>query len=201
MTIQSLQPLTTPNELDIAREQIESVVVALPGKDDVLMVKQSDWVAVPCESSDHFEQDDCVRLWHTALEHGYQEMIGLALESMVEGNEGYEGVRVPTTLEAIEEFDSLYSFYWCVLYAGKPDWVILFTKLDYFVIAGPQDLVRRFIGCELSEAFDKFYNYLSDESYQPLKEHMTDVYCHLLHDYPKAAPGEIVVLREHFTAE
>ncbi|MBW4488782.1 MAG: hypothetical protein KME12_13430 [Trichocoleus desertorum ATA4-8-CV12] len=196
MTIRFLQPLTTSGNLDVARKQIEKVVIALPGSDDVSMIKQPGWVAIPCESSDHFDHDDCVRLWQTVSEYGYQNMIGVALESMA-GNEGFEGVLLPTTLEAIEEFDSLYSFYWCALYAGKPDWMILFTKLDYFVIAGSESFVRKLVGCEFDEAFNTFHDYLLDESYQPLKEHLTDVYQHLLHDYPRAAPGEVVILREH----
>lgn len=189
-----LQPVTNFDQLNYVRNQVKKVVTALPGPDDILMIKQPGWIAIPCESSDHLELDDCDRLQHTVSEFGYQNMIGVALESMVEGN---EGVLLPVTVEAIEEFNSLYSFYWCALYAGKPDWIILFTKLDYFVIAGPESFVHKFIGCDFSEAFDSFYNYLSTETYQPLKEHMMDVYRHLVVDYPKAMPGEVVILRNH----
>lgn len=82
-----------------------------------------------------------------------------------------------------------------LVYAGEPDWVIVFTKLNYLVITGKKSFVQQVLGCEIDEAFREFYDFLSDYSdSDSLKKILLSVYHRLLYTYPQVECETIIKL-------
>ncbi|MCP2729465.1 hypothetical protein [Limnofasciculus baicalensis] len=140
-----------------------SKVVDISREDNLLLIKQSGWVAVPVESGDHFSGDDRDKLLDCVLEYGYREIIAVPLEKL---NDFPAAFIIPSTAESVEEFNRKCGGFWFAIFAGKPDWVILCTKLDYLVITGKPSFVRQFLGSEIDEAFSLFYKFASDCTYE-----------------------------------
>ncbi len=173
-----LQPVLNDEEVNKLRSKLSKVITGCGEKNEVMLKKQANWVAVPVESGDHFSDEDIKKLLQAILEHGYKEIVAVAFEFLKAFPPAFV---VPATTEAIEEFDWKCGHFWFTLYAGKPDWVIICTKLDYLVIFGKISFIQKFLGCEIDEAFREFYDFLSDYSdSDSLKKILLSVYHRLL---------------------
>ncbi|AVH69946.1 hypothetical protein [Nostoc sp. 'Lobaria pulmonaria (5183) cyanobiont'] len=190
-----LKPIFNDEEVTKLRETLNKVVIGSgstvePSKLNI--IKQSDWIAVPTESGDHFSEEDEIKLLQTVLQHGNQEIVAIAFEPL----KAFPSAFVfPATAEAIAEFNHECGHFWFTLYAGEPDWVIVGTKLDFLVITGKHSFVSQFLGYEIQEAFADFYELaLSYSDDDPEKKSLLQVYNLLWREYPKRNPGEIIQL-------
>jgi hypothetical protein len=197
MSLEYLEAITNSTDLKNLYDVMTNVLRVSPGPDDVFLKRMKDWIVVPCESNDHFSDDECQRIAQAALNSGTFQSIGLALETMVEGEDSHQAVALTVSSDAIEEFDNLYSFYWCVLFDREMNWLICCTKLDYFLVAGKKEFVEDALGRNSDESFDDFQQYLMLESYQPLKEHLESVYHQCRYQYQIAESGTFVDIRKH----
>ena len=126
-----LQPVLNDEDVNKLRSKLNKVIMGWGDENKVMLNKQAEWVAVPVESGDHFYGDDIEKLLQANLEHGYGEMTAVTFETL----KGFPpAFVVPATTEALEEFDYKCAPFWITLYAGEPDWVIVFTKLNYQIL-------------------------------------------------------------------
>ncbi|HEY9851765.1 MAG TPA: hypothetical protein V6D28_19995 [Leptolyngbyaceae cyanobacterium] len=187
-----LQPVLNDEEVNKLRSKLNKVITGCGDQNEVMLKKKANWVAVPVESGDHFSDDDIKKLLQAILEHGYEEMIAIAFEKLKAFPPAFV---VPATTEAIEEFDFKCAPFWFTMYAGEPDWAIICTKLNYFVLFGKESFVKKVLGCELDEAFGEFYDFLSDYcDSDPLKKILLSVYHRLLYAYPRVEHETIIKL-------
>ena len=170
-----------------------SKVVDISSEDNLWIIKQSSWVAVPVESGDHFSPDDRDKLLDGILEYGYPEIIAVPLETL---NDFPAAFTIPSTPEAVEEFNRKCGGFWFAIFAGEPDWIILCTKLDYLVIAGQPSFVRQFLGGEIDEGFSLFHKFASDCTYESVawQNRLFFVLKQLKTEYPSADPGTAISL-------
>lgn len=186
-----IRPITTSQEIEQAEEILSWVVRYSNPKTkpfEVTLFKQEGWVAVPVQKYSHIVLMNQEQLQQVVLAHGYTEMVSVALDVW-----GYSPTiyAVPTTVEGIEEFNRLWSPFTCALFAGKPDWVIIFVDDVFDVVAGTVDFIRQLLGCEIEEGFTRFSDFMASyhllvESY---KEHLVLVHNNLQNNYPSAEVG------------
>lgn len=189
-----LKPISRINQTDCFVQKLKKVAFRLSDKDRVNLIKKSGWVAVPVESADHFSESEEGKLLSVIQENDCEELIAIPFERV----KNFPLVSVvPATAEGIAELNWEFSFLWLTLFAGEPDWVIIGTKDNYFIIAGTPNFVRNFLGCEINEAFSEFYEFLSDyRDSDPLKEYLLSVYNDLHTIYPQLESGSILCIGE-----
>lgn len=189
-----LKPMSKINKANCFLQKLEKIAFRLSDKDCVSLIKKSGWVAVPVESADHFSENEEKRLLSVVQKNGYEKLVAIPFEYI----KNFPLVSVvPVTADAIAELNWEFSFLWLALFAGEPDWVIIGTKENYFIILGSPDFVRDFLGCEITEAFSEFYEFLSDYSdSNPLKGYLLSVYNDLYTIYPQLESGSILCVGE-----
>lgn len=110
-----LQPVLNDEEVNKLRSKLNKVITGCGDKNEVMLKKQANWVAVPVESGDHFYGDDIEKLLQAVLEHGYKEIVAVTFEILKAFPPAFV---VPATTEALEEFDYKCAPFWITLYAG-----------------------------------------------------------------------------------
>ena len=189
-----VDPIVDPTRISNFFEKLNEVAFRLSKDDSIRLRKRDGWVAVPVESADHFTESEEKKLLSVIQKNGYEELIAMPFERLKD----FPLVSiVPATAEGIAEVNWEFSHFWLALFAGEPDWIVLGTKGDYFVVAGPLDFVRDFLGCEINEAFSEFYEFLSNYlDSDPLKGYFLSVYNDLHTIYPQLESGSILCIGE-----
>ena len=107
------------------------------------------WVAVPVESSDHFDEDAIGRLSAALQVAGHNECLAVATEPL-------ENIpfcfRVSTSAEGLRALNKAAWFFNFVLFPEDCSCALLCTKSEYYLIAGPKDLVISALGTDLETA-------------------------------------------------
>lgn len=146
---------------------------------DILLVKQEEWVCVPVQRYSHIVLMDREQLQRTFLERGYSELLAVALDPMGAYSSVYV---VPTTTRGIEAFNREWFSFNCMLFVGRPDWVIISTDSEFDVVAGPADFVRQILNCQIDQAFARFQTFVSNYPLEKqMRKHLRFVH-DLLHD-------------------
>ncbi|MDY6784118.1 MAG: hypothetical protein SW833_16485 [Cyanobacteriota bacterium] len=190
-----LKPIVQPDKANVFLQRFEKIAFRAKNKERFCLSKQNGWVAVPVESADHFSESEEERLLSVTQKNGYEKLIAILFEDL----KNFPPVStIPTTAEGIAELNWEFSHFWLALFAGEPDWVIIGTKSNYFIVAGSPDFVRDFLGCEINDAFSEFYEFLLDylDSSDPLGEYLLSVYNDLRTIYPQLESGSILCVGE-----
>ncbi|MGI0495554.1 hypothetical protein ACN4EG_27575 [Alkalinema pantanalense CENA528] len=155
---QWMQPITDTETLIEYHEQISRVMLGIYS-DKLLFVKQRGWVASLPFNDFRGGEDYKERFTQALARRGYSEFKALYWE--VFKNEP-PGFAIPATLAGVQEcILKLVPGSLCVLFAGKPDWLIFLTQLNYMVIAGAPDFVTEVLGCLVETGFESLQDYLT----------------------------------------
>ena len=75
---------------------------------------------------------------------------------------------IPVSSEGIEEFNRCCDAFWFAIFSGEPDWLILCTELDFYIVAGEESFVRQFFECIAEDAFIAFAEFISENSWSEI---------------------------------
>jgi hypothetical protein len=164
----NIRPIESSDKIAEYHQIIGRLLGTVYSEQELWIRKEKQWIAVVANDSSVGEEFD-VRLVATLTAYGYSEVIAVAWENLLNFPHAFV---IPTTLEAIEEFNGKF-----VLFAGKPDWLILLTRLDYLIIAGQPKFVREVLGCEPEQAFNGIQGMSESEYIDPV---VRKYYAHLL---------------------
>jgi hypothetical protein len=149
-----------------------------------LLIKQNGWVAV-CAYEGFGGENMFEVLTDPAYScGGLKSVTWDMLEPIV--------LKIQPTEKGIQEF-----FYnrlgWTILFAGNPDWMILFpAPEDFWLIAGKPDFVEKILGSSIDEGFASFDALISGSRY--LTDKGREYYSRLVHQlreiYPNLKVGE-----------
>lgn len=189
-----LNPIIDPDRASAFLQKLNRIAFRLNDDDCIRLIKQNGWVAVPVESADHLSESEEERLLSVIQKKGYEELIAIPFENLKD----FPLVSVaPATAEGIAELNWEFSFFWLALFAGEPDWVILGTKSNYFIVAGSPDFVCDFLDCGINDAFSEFYEFFSAYSDSDLlRGYLLSVYNDLHAIYPQLESGSILCVGE-----
>ncbi|PSB14556.1 hypothetical protein C7B65_26270 [Phormidesmis priestleyi ULC007] len=192
MDFEVIHPVESPDHIRRYREIIRRAIEGNTGKGQLQLIKQAGWIAVPTHIGDLYAFEDEDRLIQTLLDHGYQEFIAVDLSKMQNVS---DVLIIPATVLGMEDF-KYNIFGWYVWFAGKPDWFILMANtLDFIIVAGQPDFVRRVLGCEPEQASIDIREMSESEYLDPV---VRKYYAHLLEQlqitYLQSEPGTIVNL-------
>jgi hypothetical protein len=184
MKTEAFQIVKSP-ELIAGYFQTLSKVIPKTSQDGNSLIKQEGWIGV-CA---HENKRDLRAVLDTIQRHKYADFIAIEW-NMLEPR----AMKVPSTPEGMDQFHSQ-NLHWMMLFAGKPDWIILFVNpLDFWLVAGTPDFVEEVLTCPPDEAFSELEEIVAESTF------FTDVgrahFSHLIHQlrfvYPAAQPGEAI---------
>lgn len=186
-----IRPIESLDKIAEYRQIIGRLLGTIYSEQELWIRKEEQWIAVVANDSSVGEEFD-VRLVATLAAYGYSEIIAVAWENLLNFPHAFV---IPTTLEAVEEFNGKNPGFLFVLFAGKPDWLIFLTRLDYLIIASQPRFVHEVLGCEPEQAFNGIQGMSESEYIDPVvRKH----YAHLLNQlqvlYPQAKPGTVIDL-------
>lgn len=160
------------------------------GIEEIALVKQPGWTAVPVESSSHFDLEFQTRLQQVMSERGTQNIFAVLIETPETKPAAY---KIPTTLDGIEEFHLTCAASNCALFAEDLDWVIVCTVDEYFILAGQESFVFELMLPSADLAFTEFEAYIKNLNWSEpfnsqLKTHLNLVQS-TLKNYRQFQPG------------
>lgn len=179
--------------------QLQQILPFYCGKDgieQIALVKQNEWIAVPVESYSHFTPDFRERLQNITSEQGVENIFAVLIETP-ETNPG--AYKIPTTSEGIAEFNLVCGALNCALFAEDLNWVIVCTVDEYYIVAGQEPLVLQLLLASLERAVAEFEVYVKNINWidppddDNVKRHLSWVQS-VLNDYRQLQPGSSVSL-------
>ncbi|WP_156427172.1 hypothetical protein [Leptolyngbya sp. NIES-2104] len=184
-------PIEDPTQLHTYHQIIDSVLGTIYSEDDLWIRKQENWIAVATSDS-FFESEFEVRLAKTLKAYGYSQIIAVAWEKLLNFPQAFV---IPSTLEAISEFNLKNPGFMFVIFAGSPDWLILLTRLEFLITAGQSSFVDAILGCEFENAFGEIPEMSESEYINPvIRRHYSHILEQLQVIYPQVEPGTIISL-------
>lgn len=190
-------------EIQNKLSQVLSVSFPENSSIQVWLEKREDWVAVPIVAgTDKFKFVDFANaLLRIAADSSNQELLGVFLNT--DPNEPV-AFSVPSNIEGLRNFDLELEPFSVnkVLFAGMPDWVVLMSESDYYVVAGSLPIVEKFLNLTVNQAFTEFENEIESWEFpkefaqrlQPLKDVFLRIHRHTLEGYQNASVGSRVNL-------
>jgi hypothetical protein len=165
------------------------------GIEEIAIVKQPEWIAVPVESNGHFDLEFQVRLQQTISEQGSQNIFAILIETPETEPVAY---KIPNTREGIAEFNLVCGALNCALFTQELNWVIICTVDDYYIVAGQEPLVFQLLLANQDRAFAEFEVYVKNINWpEPIgdrvKKHLSCVQS-VLNDYKHLQTGSSVNL-------
>jgi hypothetical protein len=150
-----------------------------------VLIKQPGWSAV-CA---HEELRDLSLIFRTIREYGYTELKAVSwdlLEPRV--------MKVQATDQGMQSF-RYERIAWTILFAGNPDWMILFPgPHDFWLMAGKSDIIEKFLECTMEEAFSSVDEMIAESKL--LGDKGREYLSYLLHQlrevYPSAQVGDAI---------
>ena len=158
------------------------------GIEELALVKQPGWIAVPIESN--FDLEFELRLQRMMSERGTQNLFAVLIETPETKPVAY---KIPTTLDGIDEFNLECGALNCALFAEDLDWVMVCTVDEYYIVAGQESFVSKLVLPGADRAFAEFEVYIENLSWSEpfkskLKTHLNLVK-NTLKDYRQLQPG------------
>ncbi len=143
-----IQKLDREQSQEIQNRLSQVLSVSFPENSSmqVWLEKREGWVAVPTVAgTDKFKFVDFANaVLRIAADSSNQELLGVFLET--DPNEPV-AFSVPSNIDGLREFDIEIEPFSVnkVIFAGTPDWVVLMSESDYYVVAGPIPTVEKFL--------------------------------------------------------
>jgi len=119
-------------------------------------LEEQDWLVVPIESGQHFDNKDAERLANAAAALGVTKLRAVLLEDLVGVGDDME---VDATEEGLLSFSREYAHFNFALLPEDYSFAVSCTTADYFLVAGPRSFVEIATGKKISQArsdFDTF---------------------------------------------
>ena len=148
------------------------------------LIKRRNWVAV-CF---HECLIDFSQISSAFQKYGYETVIALSWDEADQS-----GFVIPTDEESMSGCFFGVGTIACVIFAGEPDWLILYERtLDYLIICGEKDFVEEVLGCDINEAFESIEEVISESRFisDIGKGHFRDLLYKLRVLYPQAQLGD-----------
>jgi len=170
----------------------------------VWLEKREGWVAVPTVAgTDKFKFVDFANaVFRIAAGSSTQELLGVFLDT--DPNEPV-AFSVPSNIDGLREFDIEIEPFSVnkVIFAGTPDWVVLMSESDYYVVAGLIPTVEKFLNLTVTQAFTEFENEIESWEFpeefaqrlQPLKDVFLRIHRNTFEGYQNAPLGSRVNLK------
>ena len=192
------------NDAETAIRQLKNVVAlssSSDGSPTVSLLKQEDYIVAPVIHKGTLTQDILRTIFEVAKTTGHDTMTAIGLYSAEE----LHCYDIPMTLEGLDELRSTScSVVNFVLYAGAPDWLVIFVD-QLYVAYGPPAFVNALVG-DVGKAYQDLelkINALATEfqgdipSYvaqeiERMGSYLDSALIKLGEDYPKAQAGELV---------
>ncbi len=136
------------------------------GSEELALVKQKDWIAVPIAIDGGFFQNAVEGFVKAAECYKRSEIIGVRTD-LIDSDLSkitfpLPGYSVPATLEGASELDpgTDLTIIGCAAFAGNPDWVYVRMVDDLQIIYGPEPITQMFTGTSVDKAFEDYQTWL-----------------------------------------
>jgi hypothetical protein len=159
------------------------------------IVKHKGWNARAFYDGEFYEDSQEEALATVLQEYGYTSFFMVPFcEDLLDETMTSDVVWFPATPDGIEEL-RVYSFFdWHILCGGQPDWLILLTPVDDFMIVMGKDKIFDAICSNFPSSVWLRIEEMADfaESYSNLRFIYTNLISNLNDAYSSATPGEIM---------
>jgi hypothetical protein len=144
-------------------ERIDEIVDR-PGRlhPDALEARQ--WIAVPVETANHLDEDTASRLVNHSRNAGAKRLFAVETERDVTKR---EFCSLPVSADGLASFNWELGLMYCALFSPALDWLILCTKDDHYVVAGPLEFVEAILDKPVGQALREFGEFASDPAWSP----------------------------------
>jgi hypothetical protein len=115
------------------------------------------WIVVPVESGLHFDAGDAACLAETAAACGSASLTAVVLEDV-----DTRGTTVPATREGVLSLNAVYGHFNIGLVPDDRGWAVVCTIDDYYLVAGPVELVNKAVHGGVDQARVDFARYAED---------------------------------------
>ncbi len=157
----TLEPVLEAKLIASARARVEELVEA---PDTIRMEQLSSlgWVAVPVESAGHFDEADAQNLTRALASLGQEACLAVITDEVPQADSVF---RLPVTQDGLLEFSTELGHLNSVLIPEtNSGFVVLCSVDDFFIVAGPEPLVRLVFPQGINSARVAFLSYANDEA-------------------------------------
>jgi len=138
-------------------------------------LKSHDWIAIPVESSLHFNQLDTIQISRAAAEMGCEEGFAILTESLNNVGNCYKVRLSPTGLT---EFSNECGHFNFAILPKNGSFIILCTLEEYFLVGGPKKFIDKYLGVNISieKAMEDFKAFAEHNSWPVyIKSHLLTI--------------------------
>jgi hypothetical protein len=152
-----LVPVAELNQVRKLQDLIKPMLEP-PAHFDLQWLKRNNWIAVPAESGNHFDDNDAGALAQAMQIVNVGACFAIATEPLENFPVSFE---VETTTEGLKAFSEKCGHFNFLLVPRSLSFGILCTTFDYFVVSGALEFVENAVG-PISTAQRRFVEYASD---------------------------------------
>jgi hypothetical protein len=124
---------------------------------EILLRKRRSWVAVPMESSSHFDQETITILADAIRREGSEIFYAVALEKL---EDFPEVIVFPAVQQGVDLFNSLCSHFNFAIFSASLNWVYVCTTDGYYIVVGEVGFIQSAYNQEIYKLLEDFERYI-----------------------------------------
>lgn len=157
----TLTPIEAPTQVE---QIVNSVKEMLDGAHHLSLewLSAHHWVAVPVESSSHFDEADIERIVAALRSLGVHQVMAVATEELQSQPHCY---LVSANKAGLMLFNRECGHFNYILTTVNLDAAVLCTSNDYYIAAGPEQFVVEAVGTSIEDARKSFLTFATDEAW------------------------------------